>query len=64
MHASIAQLSQRAHELAPVAYGGDKATRAELHRVEEEVNRGTASLRGLMEQELADVWASLKELKG
>jgi methylase of polypeptide subunit release factors len=63
-HIRLSQLSQRTHELAPQAYGGDEAAQAELRQVEEEVDRAAAALWGLSEQELADVKASLQELKG
>jgi hypothetical protein len=63
-HIRLAFLSQRAHELAPQAYAGDKTAQAELRQAEEEVDRAAAALWGLSEQELADVKASLQELKG
>ena len=60
----IAHLSRRAHELAPAAYNGDKAARAELRRVEEEIDRAAAQLWGLTEEELAEIRRSLEELRG
>jgi len=63
-HQQLVQLSIHAHELAPKAYAGDKAAQAELRKVEEEVDRAAAALWGLTEQELADVRASLEELRG
>ncbi len=63
-HQRLASLSLRAHKLAPAAYAGDAAARAELRAVEDEVDRAAAELWGLSAQELADVRASLRELKG
>lgn len=63
-HQRLATLSLRAHELAPAAYAGDAAARAALRAVEDEVDRAAAELWGLSAQELADVRASLRELKG
>ncbi len=63
-HRQLAILSRRAHELAPAAYGGDEAARAELRQVEAEIDRAAARLWGLSEAELAEVKASLEELKG
>ncbi len=50
--------------IAPAACAGAKAARAELRQVEEEIDRAAAALWGLAAQELADVRASLQELKG
>lgn len=63
-HQRLTSLSLRAHELAPAAYAGDAAARAALRAVEDEVDRAAAELWGLSTQELADVRASLRELKG
>ncbi len=56
--------SRRAHELAPAAYGGDGAARAALAQVEAEIDRAATRLWGLSEAELAEVRASLEELRG
>ncbi len=64
LHQTIANLSRRAHELAPRAYSGDEAARAELMQVEAEIDRATAQLWGLSEEELREIQASLEELKG
>lgn len=63
-HLRISNLSRRAHELAPAAYNGDKAARAELRRVEEEIDRAAAQLWDLTEEELAEIRRSLEELRG
>lgn len=60
----LASFSRRAHELALVAHDGDKSRKAELRRVEVEIDRAAAALWGLSDAELADVQASLRELKG
>ena len=57
------KLSQRAHELAPAAYGGDEAAQAELRRVEDEVDRAAAALWGVSEKELAEIRRSLEKLR-
>ncbi len=64
IHQRLAALSQRAHALAPAAYAGDEAAQAELRQVEAEIDRAAARLWGLTDEELADIQASLKELKG
>lgn len=63
-HRQLASLSQRAHELAPRVYHGDEAARAELRRVEEEIDRAAAQLWGLSDEELAEIKRSLEELRG
>lgn len=63
-HQQISQHSQRAHELAPLAYAGDVEALQQLRQVEADVDRAAAALWGVTEQELADVQASLRELKG
>ncbi len=60
----LAGLSQRAHDLAPAAYGGDEAAQAELRRVEAEIDRAAARLWGLTDEELAEIRQSLAELRG
>ena len=63
-HAELAELSRRAHELAPRAYNGDEAAQAELKQVEAEIDRAAARLWGLTEEELREIQASLEELRG
>lgn len=63
LHTSIAQLSQRAHALAPAAYAGDEAARDQLQQVEAEIDRAAARLWGLTDEELQEIQASLRELK-
>ena len=63
-HHRLADLSLRAHELAPAAYGGDGAAQAELRHVEEEIDRAAAELWGLTGEELAEIRRSLEELRG
>jgi hypothetical protein len=62
-HQRLATLSQRAHELAPRAYAGDKEAWAALRLVEAEVDRAAAELWGLTEEELQDIVKSLHELR-
>lgn len=50
LHTSIAQLSQRAHALAPAAYAGDEAARDQLQQVEAEIDRAAARLWGLTDE--------------
>jgi len=64
LHQAVAALSRRAHALAPRAYNGDETAQAELRRVEEEIDRAAAQLWGLTEEELQEIQASLKELRG
>jgi hypothetical protein len=59
----LSQLSQRAHALAPAAYAGDEAARAQLQQVEAEIDRAAARLWGLTDEELEEIQASLRELK-
>ncbi|RLC57824.1 MAG: hypothetical protein DRI80_14530, partial [Chloroflexota bacterium] len=63
-HHRLADLSLRAHELAPAAYGGDGAAQAELRHVEEEIDCAAAELWGLTGEELAEIRRSLEELRG
>jgi len=63
LHQRLVSLSQRAHELAPRAYAGDKEAWAALRLVEAEVDRAAAGLWGLTEEELRDVEKSLHELR-
>lgn len=58
LHLQLAELSQRAHELA--AHGEEKAE--ELREVEEEIDQLAAELWGLTDEELKEIKASLKEL--
>jgi SAM-dependent methyltransferase len=60
---TLSQLSQRAHELAPMAYAGDKDARDELKQVEAEIDRAAAQLWGLTDEELREIQASLRELR-
>jgi len=46
------------------ATGDKKAAQAQLREIEAEVDRAAAGLWGLTEEELADIQASLRELKG
>ncbi|HGX92571.1 MAG TPA: SAM-dependent DNA methyltransferase [Candidatus Tenderia sp.] len=64
IHSALSQLSRRAHALASRAYNGDEAAQAELKRVEAEIDRAAARLWGLTEEELREILASLKELRG
>ncbi|WP_456413158.1 N-6 DNA methylase [Thiolapillus sp.] len=64
LHQAIATLSHRAHELAPLAYSRDKAAQAELEQVETEIDHAAAQLWGLTEEDLQEIRASLKELRG
>jgi len=64
IHRKLAFLSQRAHELAPQAYNGDKDAQDQLCQVEEEIDRAAAQLWNLSEEELAEIKRSLEELKG
>jgi hypothetical protein len=57
-HQQLAELSQRAHELAAA---GDKKV---LKAVEDEVDRAAAELWGLTGEELAEIRRSLEELRG
>lgn len=63
-HQRLAELSRRAHELAPAAHGGDEGAQATLAQVEEQVDQAAAGLWGLMAEELADIRRSLEELRG
>ena len=63
-HRRLSELSQRAHALAPAAYSGDQAAQAELKQVEAEIDRAAVRLWGLTDDELADIQASLEELRG
>jgi len=63
-HLHLAALSRHAHDLAPPAYAGEAEAKAALAGVEDEVDRAAAALWGLTDAELADVRASLRELKG
>jgi len=62
IHRQLSALSQRAHELAPAARGGDAAAQAELRQVEAQVDVTAASLWGLSDDELAEIRRSLAEL--
>jgi len=64
VHRRLVDLSRRAHELAPAAYGGDEGAQVELRRVEDKVDRAAAQLWGLSEEELAEIRRSLEELRG
>jgi hypothetical protein len=64
VHQRLAALSQRAHELAPAAYGGDAGAQAALRDVEEQVDRAAAELWGLTEEELREVKESLALIVG
>ena len=64
LHSQIATHSRHAHELALLAYTGDDDAAKQLRQVEDEVDQAAAALWGLTDQELADVRASLQELKG
>ncbi|GAB4533391.1 MAG: hypothetical protein Fur0018_22680 [Anaerolineales bacterium] len=61
LHLETVNLSKQAHALAAA---GDKAARAALKQVESEIDRAAAQLWGLTDEELRDIQASLKELKG
>ena len=63
-HINLANLSRRAHELAPRAYEGDEAAQEELRRLEEEIDRAAARLWGLTEEELFEIKKSLEEIRG
>jgi len=65
-HQRLSELSQHAHALAPAAAAaaGDGAAQAKLAEVEAEIDRAAARLWGLRDEELADIQASLEELKG
>jgi len=58
LHLQLAELSQRAHELA--ARGDEGAE--ELKAVEEEIDERAAELWGLSAQELKEIKRSLEEL--
>jgi hypothetical protein len=64
LHEHLSYLSQEAHELATQVYAGDKKAKKQLKQIESQVDEAAAKLWGLTPQELADVQASLKELKG
>jgi len=64
VHQRLAALSQRAHELAPAAYGDDAGAQAALREVEEQVDRAAAELWGLTEEELREVKESLALIAG
>jgi hypothetical protein len=61
-HRQLSALSQRAHELAPAARGGDAAAQAELRQVEAQVDVAAAKLWGLTDDEVAEIRRSLAEL--
>jgi len=62
IHSHLAALSQEAHRIAPVA--SDSDTKARLAAIEAEIDSLAAQLWGLTDAELAEIRASLKELKG
>jgi hypothetical protein len=55
--------SQEAHQVAPAAYAGT-AAQARLASIEARIGSLAARLWGLTDAELADIQASLQELKG
>lgn len=61
-HRQLSILSQRAHELAPVARSGDAMAQVELRQVEAQVDIASARLWGLTDDELAEIERSLAEL--
>jgi len=62
VHSQLAALSQEAHRIAPVASDGD--AKARLAAIEAEIDSLAAQLWALTGAELAEIRASLKELKG
>ncbi|GAB4577495.1 MAG: N-6 DNA methylase [Anaerolineales bacterium] len=64
IHQQLSSLSRQMHQISLPIYSGDKATEMRLRELEAEVDRTAAQLWGLMDEELADIQASLKELKG
>jgi hypothetical protein len=62
VHVRLSALSQRAHALAPAAYGGDQEAAAQLKQVEAEVDQSAAQLWGLSAEELGEIQKSLAEL--
>ncbi|MBO9368290.1 MAG: N-6 DNA methylase [Chloroflexi bacterium] len=63
-HTHLAALSQEAHQVAPAAYAGDAAAQRRLAAIEAEIDGLAARLWGLTDEELAEIRASLQELKG
>jgi hypothetical protein len=63
IHCHLVALSQRAHELAPAACGGDATAQDELRQVEAQVDVAAASLWDLNDDELAEIKRSLAELR-
>jgi len=59
----LAKLYSRAHENALKGYSGDESAQAELRDSAKQIDR-TARLLGLSEEELQNIYRSLKELKG
>ncbi len=57
-HSKLAELSEKAHEIAP------KEEAAELREVEEEIDRQVARLFGLNEEEMGDVKEALRVVYG
>jgi len=64
LHKKLAQLSQKAHELAKQFYEKNKNVNNELERIEEKINKIVADIYNIKHDELDDIYSCLKILRG
>ncbi len=63
-HTRLSDLSRKAHEIAPAAYGGDAQASKNLEEIEAQINTLASRLWGITDTELKELHIALKELKG